>query len=74
MPRLSPVDLGKNDVVVVECNFTRWRPPTEGKSKKTWSSFDVGFDLMSIFLLHSAPADVPDGDSVDAVAEITAEL
>lgn len=74
MPQLSPVELGKNDVVVVECTFTRWRPATEGKGKKSWSTFDVGFELTSIFLLHSAPADLPDGASVDAVDDIQGEL
>ncbi len=74
MPQISPVDLGKNDIVVVECNFTRWRPATEGKSKKSWNVFDVGFDLISIFLLHSAPADLPDADPVGAANDITVEL
>lgn len=74
MPQLSAVDLGKNDIVVVECNLTRWKRAAEGKAKKSWTSFDVGFELLSIFLLYSAPADVEDGSLVAGGTHIMVEL
>lgn len=74
MPQISPVDLGKNDIVVVECHLNRWKRVSDGKAKKSWSSFDVGFELIALYQLYSAPADVEDGDVPGAVDEITVEL
>ncbi len=70
MPQLSPVDLGKNDIVVVECSLTCWKRVMEGKTKKSWSQFDVGFDLHSIFLLYSAPDDVEEADMAEGDIEV----
>lgn len=62
MPRLRAADLAEDDIVVVEANFTRWRKPGETK-KKMWTAWDVGFELISISVLHTepntAPEDVP---------------
>ncbi len=75
MPQISPVDIGKNDIVVVESTFTRWKRPTqEGKAKKSWASFDVGFELGSIFLLYSAPAGVAEDEGIQVEDEIALEL
>ncbi|OJT04375.1 hypothetical protein TRAPUB_4918 [Trametes pubescens] len=54
MTRLSAADVFEDDIVVVECNFTRWRKNTEGK-KKHWSTWDVGFEMISIATLFSNP-------------------
>lgn len=74
MPQLSPVDLGKNDIVVVECSLTRWKRVVEGKTKKTWSSFEVGFDLHSVFLLYSAPDGLEDTEVAEGSGDIAVEL
>ncbi|KAH9852846.1 hypothetical protein C2E23DRAFT_885221 [Lenzites betulinus] len=73
MPQLSPVDLGKNDLVVLECTFSRWKRANEGKAKKSWGSYDVGFELSSIFLLHSAPADLADDHDIQVEEDIAVE-
>ncbi|KAI0355687.1 hypothetical protein OH77DRAFT_1436778 [Trametes cingulata] len=54
MPRISAAEIADNDIVVVECHFTRWKKAAEGK-RKLWSSWDVGFDLVSISILYSSP-------------------
>ncbi|CDO75904.1 hypothetical protein BN946_scf184768.g6 [Trametes cinnabarina] len=75
MPVLSPVDVDKNDIVLVECHFTRWKTSADGKAKKTWTSFDVGFELQSICLLYSAPDNMLDDDGpADDIADIAVEL
>ncbi|KAI9064622.1 hypothetical protein FKP32DRAFT_1602840 [Trametes sanguinea] len=64
MPQLSPVDVVKNDIVLVECYLTRWKKAGDSKGKKTWGSFDVGFELQSLCLLYSAPENVGDDDEL----------
>lgn len=54
LPRITPSDFANNDIVIIECNFTRWRKPGEAK-KRTWSTWDVGFDVQNITLLHVSP-------------------
>lgn len=52
-----------------------WKRLTqEGKAKKSWVSFDVGFELGSIFLLYSAPAGMAEDEGIQAKDEIVLEL
>ncbi|KAI9059286.1 hypothetical protein FKP32DRAFT_1680100 [Trametes sanguinea] len=75
MPQLSAVDVVKNDIVLVECHFTRWKPAGESKGKKSWNVFDVGFELLSISLLYSAPDGVEDDEEpLQDAADIAVEL
>lgn len=52
MPRISAADIDTDDIVVLECNFTRWKKPAEAK-KKGWTTWDVGFELISISHVYS---------------------
>ncbi|KAI0643088.1 hypothetical protein C8Q79DRAFT_205821 [Trametes meyenii] len=71
MPRITAADIASGDYVLVEALFTRWRRPAENK-KKAWVTWDVGFELQSISLLH-APEPAADG-AVAAAAGPTFEL
>ncbi|KAL1942561.1 hypothetical protein VTO73DRAFT_6163 [Trametes versicolor] len=51
MPRISAVDFAVGDIVSVECHFTRWKKPEDAR-KRAWTSWNVGFELQSIALLH----------------------
>lgn len=54
MTRLTAADISTDDVVLMECQFTRWKKPGDAK-KKMWVSWDVGFELNSISLLYASP-------------------
>lgn len=54
MPRLTPADIAKGDVVVLECIVTRWKKAADGK-KRLWTAWDVGLELQSVALLYAAP-------------------
>lgn len=54
MPQLRAADIAEDDIIIVECNFTRWKKPGENK-KKLWASWDVGFELISISVLYAEP-------------------
>lgn len=55
MSRLRAADLAEDDIVVVESNLTRWKKQGENK-KKMWTSWDVGFELLSVSLLYTEPS------------------
>lgn len=57
MPHLRAADLAEEDIVVVECNLTRWKKQGENK-KKMWTSWDIGFELLSVSLLYTEPSSV----------------
>ncbi|OJT12392.1 hypothetical protein TRAPUB_11061 [Trametes pubescens] len=59
MPRLRAADIAEEDLVVVECNLTRWKKQAEMK-KKMWTAWDVGFELISIAVLYAEPTNTPD--------------
>ncbi|KAI1786951.1 hypothetical protein LXA43DRAFT_1098725 [Ganoderma leucocontextum] len=54
MKRLKQSDIGYGDIVLVECNLTRWKTG-ENKSEAEWVEWKTAFDLISVCLLESAP-------------------
>lgn len=57
LKRLSLKDFGTNNVVVLECNITRWRCDDTGKSiwRGLWKTWRAGFDVIHVDLLHVSP-------------------
>ncbi|KAI0640758.1 hypothetical protein C8Q79DRAFT_994759 [Trametes meyenii] len=60
MPRLTAADLAEDDILVVECTLTRWKKPADVR-RKQWTTWNVGFELQSISLLHASPGPVAQG-------------
>ena len=47
-------DLHQDDIVLVECNIKRFRPAnTPGRG---WATFQVSFELLTIYVLRSEEA------------------
>lgn len=43
--------IGRNDLVLVEAYFNRWKTAKDKKNRKAWTLWDVGFELQCISLL-----------------------
>ncbi|OCH89709.1 hypothetical protein OBBRIDRAFT_653924 [Obba rivulosa] len=86
MPKLSPLYISRNDVVLVEATLTRWKIGEESESSQDgqnaetssraarnmgWTSWKTGFELQSITLLFEGPEDIADDSESEAdVGEI----
>ena len=51
MPKVTVDDLQQDDILLLECNFKRFRPP--GTPGRGWTTFQVGFELLTIYILRS---------------------
>lgn len=54
----SAAVLAKDDIVMLECNITRFKPTTGAGSKRTgkgWDVWNVALELIDILYLFQAP-------------------
>ena len=51
MPKVTIADLQQDDILLLECNIKRFRPgATPGHG---WNTFQVSFELLTIYILRS---------------------
>ncbi|PIL35524.1 hypothetical protein GSI_02252 [Ganoderma sinense ZZ0214-1] len=62
MPLLPPAYIGRNDIVLVEAYFHRWKTAKDKKNRKAWTLWDVGFELQCASLLVESPLNIDDDD------------
>lgn len=69
MPKIQIRDLGYRDLVLLECKIVRFRVNAEtGKasySAKSWSSWRVRFDIVSVCRLYECGDDEVSDDPAD---------
>ncbi|KAL6310524.1 hypothetical protein BKA93DRAFT_21342 [Sparassis latifolia] len=60
MRQMHATDIHKNDLVLVECNVTRWRVNAKGKAsyEKGWTKWRTGFELVTIAHLYDGPQEI----------------
>ncbi|PIL24292.1 hypothetical protein GSI_14045 [Ganoderma sinense ZZ0214-1] len=58
MRRLPQTTIGHGDIVLIECNLTRFKT-AETKDKPEWTEWHTVFELISVCLLEEAPTGTP---------------
>lgn len=62
MVKIDPSDIGRNDLVLVECNIARYKCNERGMAiyKGAWERWRAAFELLSVSLLSIGPESTPD--------------
>ncbi|KAL6302862.1 hypothetical protein BKA93DRAFT_750999 [Sparassis latifolia] len=69
MQCMNPNQVGKNDLVMVECNVTCWKVDADGKSSYTdhnWVKWRMGLELLSIAFLFEGQEDEDPRESTES--------